>query len=104
MAAAAAPPDLLKVDDPSDDIPSPPPDDDASCDDADFYAVLGLARDAGDDDVKRAYRGLAAACHPDKVADPALRPAAADAFAKLQRAHEVNKGEREREKREGRDV
>ena len=32
----------------------------------DLYAVLSLARNAGDDDIKRAYRKLALKLHPDK--------------------------------------
>ncbi|MEO7967039.1 MAG: molecular chaperone DnaJ [Gemmatimonadaceae bacterium] len=33
---------------------------------ADFYATLGVARDANDDDVKQAYRKLATKWHPDR--------------------------------------
>ena len=32
----------------------------------DYYAVLGVPRDAGDGDLKKAYRNLARTYHPDK--------------------------------------
>jgi DnaJ-class molecular chaperone len=34
---------------------------------------LSVARDASDEDIKRAYRNLAQATHPDKHSSPMLR-------------------------------
>ena len=40
-------------------------------DDADLYAVLGVFRFAGLEEIKRAHRNLARRHHPDKVGDDA---------------------------------
>ena len=54
-----------------------------------FYAVLNVPRDASDDDVKKSFRQLAQAYHPDKHTDPALKAHAAAQFTQIQEAYEV---------------
>lgn len=51
----------------------------------DYYAVLGVGRDVGGDDVKRAYRKMAVKMHPDK--NPA--PGADEAFKRINAAFSV---------------
>ncbi|HEX4009949.1 MAG TPA: DnaJ C-terminal domain-containing protein [Solirubrobacteraceae bacterium] len=51
----------------------------------DYYDVLGVPRDAGQDEIRRAYRKLAREYHPDLNADPD----AEDRFKELGEAYEV---------------
>lgn len=51
----------------------------------DYYEVLGVARGADQDEVKRAYRRLARKYHPDVNKDPG----AEDKFKEINRAYEV---------------
>ncbi|SFG78127.1 molecular chaperone DnaJ [Halopelagius inordinatus] len=51
----------------------------------DFYDVLGVSRDAGEDEIKNAYRKKAAEYHPDVSDDPD----AEEKFKKVQKAKEV---------------
>ncbi len=51
----------------------------------DFYEILGISRNADQDDVKRAYRRLARKYHPDVNKDPG----AEDTFKEINRAYEV---------------
>ncbi|MCP5151116.1 MAG: DnaJ domain-containing protein [Ectothiorhodospiraceae bacterium] len=53
----------------------------------DYYQTMGLARDATQDDVKRAYRRLARKYHPDVSKEPDAEAR----FKELQEAHEVLK-------------
>lgn len=52
----------------------------------DFYKILGVERDATDNDIKRAYRKLAIVHHPDKNPDDAD---AADKFKEIGEAYET---------------
>lgn len=49
---------------------------------ADHYQVLGVARDASADEIKRAYRSLARVVHPDKIGTSGL-------FLRLHEAYET---------------
>lgn len=51
----------------------------------DYYAVLGLARDATQNEIKQNYRRLAKKSHPDRTRDGAAK----DAMAEINRAYEV---------------
>ncbi|GCD90514.1 chaperone protein DnaJ 1 [Nocardioides sp. LS1] len=52
----------------------------------DFYAVLGVAKDASAEDIKKAYRRLARANHPDSHPDD---PAKHETFKKVAEAYDV---------------
>jgi len=53
----------------------------------DFYKVLGVTRDCGDDDLKRAYRKLAMKYHPDR--NPADKEMAEEMFKRIGEAYET---------------
>ncbi len=51
----------------------------------DYYEVLGVARNASEDDIKKAYRKLARQFHPDVNKEPG----APEKFAEVQEAYDV---------------
>ena len=55
--------------------------------DSDFYQVLGVARDASADDIKKAYRNLARKYHPDL--NPDDKKAAEAKFKEVQEAYDT---------------
>ena len=52
----------------------------------DYYEVLGVSRDAGDDEIKKAYRKLALQFHPDRNPGD---PEAESRFKEAAEAYEV---------------
>src|SRR5687768_9665977 len=52
----------------------------------DYYAVLGLSREASAEDIKKAFRKLARQYHPDIAKD---KKAAEEKFKEINEAHEV---------------
>src|SRR5687768_1858189 len=52
----------------------------------DYYEVLGVNRDASDDDLKKSYRRLAMKWHPDRNPD---NPKAEEHFKEAKEAYEV---------------
>ncbi|HET9338094.1 MAG TPA: molecular chaperone DnaJ [Casimicrobiaceae bacterium] len=59
----------------------------------DYYTVLGLTRDASEDDIKKAYRKLAMKHHPDRSPDD---KGAEDKFKEAKEAYEVLSDARKR--------
>lgn len=52
----------------------------------DYYKILGIEKDASDQEIKKAYRKLAIVHHPDKNPDD---ESAAERFKEIQEAHET---------------
>src|SRR5882762_5474726 len=52
----------------------------------DYYATLGVPRDASAEDIKKAFRKLARQYHPDVAKD---KKAAEEKFKEINEAHEV---------------
>ena len=52
----------------------------------DYYEVLGVNRDASDEEIKKAYRKLAMKFHPDRNPD---NPKAEEQFKEAKEAYEI---------------
>ena len=59
----------------------------------DYYKVLGLAKGAGEDEIKKAYRKLALKFHPDKNKSAG----AEERFKEIAEAYEVLSDKKKRE-------
>ncbi|CAG8475205.1 8386_t:CDS:2, partial [Paraglomus brasilianum] len=57
--------------------------------DVDFYAVLNVAKEATEDEIKEAYKRLCRTFHPDKHVDQTDKLAAEKKFQVIQKAYEV---------------
>lgn len=65
----------------------------------DYYQILGVAENAGSDEIKKAYRKLAQEHHPDKNPD---RPNAEEKFKEIQEAYSVLSDPKERKQYDAR--
>ena len=60
----------------------------------DPYQILGVSRDASDEDIKKAYRDLARKYHPDKYRDSDLAEVATEKMQEINEAYDTIKSER----------
>ena len=64
----------------------------------DPYKVLGVSRDAADDDIKKAYRALARKYHPDNYAGSDLADLASEKMKEINEAYDTIQRERASQK------
>ncbi len=62
----------------------------------DYYAILGVSRNATSTEIRDAYLKLARDTHPDKVKDPAARKKAEDVFKNVTAAYDTLSRDRSR--------
>jgi len=55
----------------------------------DYYEVLGISKDASEDEIKKAYRKLAMKFHPDAHQDEKAKEAAEEKFKEISEAYEI---------------
>jgi curved DNA-binding protein CbpA len=67
----------------------------------DPYKVLGVSRDAADDDIKKAYRALARKYHPDNYAGSDLADLASEKMKEINEAYDTIQRERAAAKTNG---
>jgi len=63
------------------------------CGEENCYEILGIAREATKNDIRKAFRGLALKHHPDKVIDPEAKKEADVHFKKLTNAYDILRDE-----------
>ena len=63
----------------------------------DYYDVLGLAKNASEDDIKKAYRKMASKYHPDKVSGEAEKASVEIKFKEAKEAYETLSDNQKRE-------
>ncbi|KAL0478919.1 DnaJ [Acrasis kona] len=63
----------------------------------DYYATLGVPKDASDDMIKKAYRTLAMKFHPDKISQEKDKALYEEKFSQITEAYEVLKDQKKRD-------